>query len=261
MLGLALGIGAGLANIAGGIFGKSEHDKYADLVESMTETMPDEMNMAKETYAEQATKGLTGYDTIKENIEGQTLTSLNEAKKYADSPASILGLIGDLQSNQSDKMRALGVQDAEVKQANQLGYANFLSQVYAPTKMNIDRRNAELLMGAQQERMAGTSELIGGITGGINAGAGLYGQAQQLAQTKDMNAALKSFWGVDAPASPEVFGGETPSPMESLGVSLGDYGLSVKDMKKRNAEISLSPYMFPDEQKTYDWMSSLPSFK
>ena len=192
MLGLA--IGSAVANIAGGIFGKSEHDKYADLVESLQQEMPSEMDTAKDVYAGQSTKGLTGYDTTKDNIEGQTLTSLNEAKKYAESPAAILGLIGKMQSSQSGQMRALGVQDSQAHDANQLGYAKFLSQVYAPAKTNLDKYNASLVMGAQQERMAGTSELMGGITGGINSGASIYGQGQQLSSQKTMNEALMSFW-------------------------------------------------------------------
>ena len=220
MFGAMSAISSGI-QLASGIIGKTQHDKYANLIEDQELEMPGAIGKAESIYDQLASQGLPGKETIQGDIESMIPANLSVAKEVVDSPSALIDLIGKTSAQTSDQMRKLGVADASAKVQNQAQLGSFLSQVKAPMEMDINKFGIERDLSAQRERMAGWSELTQGVAGASNIGLKYFGDQANEAH---MERLMKMMSGVD---------------LGSDGVDLGSDG--VDDLKKKVKSETFTP--------------------
>ena len=192
---LALGFGSALPGILGGIFGKGEHDKYAELLMQQELTMPRGITGAEEILGRQSQQGLIGKDIIEGGIEESFSDIMRTAKTVADSPSALTEALIQGQVGVSGQKRKLGVEDAAAKAANLKAFSNFLANVKAPAEQRIQEFEINKILGAQREKMAGTQDLFAGISGGIGGGLSAYGMGEQTDYMRERGDILSQYWG------------------------------------------------------------------
>jgi hypothetical protein len=172
---------AGLAtlvpNIVSGIVSKVAHNKYAKLLDGIKMDMPSQYDEARGIYQKLAATGLPGVDQAKLDLMGNVPTTLNAYKEVADNPASILGALSDAQTGVNKGLTDLSIKDAVAKISNMQGLGEYM-QREGLMENNIEKYNNEIKMSAGAERMAGTAELLKGITGGVGGGISAFGNMQ-----------------------------------------------------------------------------------
>ncbi len=191
---LALAAIATVPKIVGGIFGKSQHNKYADMLMGLEKTMPESILRAEGLYEEQATQGLPGFESIKSDIEGTMSSTVAAGKQVIDSPSALLGLLAELSANVAGGVRKLGVEDEMARLRNKMMLAQFLTSAKAPAEMRIEDFDIDKQIGAEKERMTGSAALWQEITGGIGSGLTAYGMGTEMDFMKDKLGIMKAFW-------------------------------------------------------------------
>jgi hypothetical protein len=214
MFGAMSAISSGI-QLASGIIGKTQHDKYANLIEDQELEMPGAIGKAESIYDQLASQGLPGKETIQGDIESMIPANLSVAKEVVDSPSALIDLIGKTSAQTSDQMRKLGVADASAKVQNQAQLGSFLSQVKAPMEMDINKFGIERDLSAQRERMAGWSELTQGVAGASNIGMKYFGD---VANEDYMTKLMKMISGIDDDGGSRSADGSI-SPLKMRGYS------------------------------------------
>ena len=196
---IPLALLSSLPSIIAGIVGKGQHNKFASFLEDMAKDLPTGIEAGEDIFRELASKGMPGYEVAKERIGSTMPTTMSVAKDVVDSPSALLGVLAKGQEGVTSQIRQLNVQNEAARMANMGQYASYLSGPYAGAQI----RQQQMRIGAQEERMLGTSELFGGITQGIGGGMQGYGTGKFLDYAKDNPSAWEQFMGGGM-----AFGGE-----------------------------------------------------
>lgn len=183
-----------LPGLLGGIFGKSEHNKYAELLMQQKLTMPEGISEAESIFGKKAQEGLIGKDLIGASIDENLSNTIRTAKTVADSPSALIEALIQGSTSAAEQKRKLGVEDATVRSGNEAMFANFLANVKAPAEARLEEFEINKILSAQAEKMKGTSALFGGIASGIGTGLSTYGNLEQLDFLKTKSETLKNFW-------------------------------------------------------------------
>lgn len=185
MLPLAAALLPLVSGVASGVVSKFSHNKYANLLEKSTLSMPEVYNEARGIYEKLSATGLPGVDQAKLDLIGGIPSTLSAYKEVADNPASVLGALADAQVGVNKGLTDLSIKDALAKLENNQNLAAYLTREGA-VRTQYDQYNNELKMSAAAERMAGTKELLGGISSGISSGISAYGNLTMANSFNDM---------------------------------------------------------------------------
>lgn len=188
---IPLALLSSLPSIIAGMFAKGQHNKFASFLEDMAKDLPTGIEAGEDIFRELASKGMPGYEVAKERIGSTMPTTMSIAKDVVDSPSALLGVLAKGQEGVTSQIRQLNVQNEAARMANMGQYASYLSGPYAGAQI----RQQQMRIGAQEERMLGTSELFGGITQGIGGGMQGYGTGKFLDYAKDNPSAWEQFMG------------------------------------------------------------------
>ncbi len=78
--------------------------------------------------AELSNQGLTGYEGMKSEIQGELPTTLNQFKDSV-AAGSLVDMLGNFQARQSQQLRGLSIQNEQKKRENKKNYASYLGTV------------------------------------------------------------------------------------------------------------------------------------
>lgn len=130
---------------------------------------------AKALLGENATRGLAGYDTMKEDILSTTPTTLNESRDFL-SGSGVVDFLAKSKAMTDQQLRQLNAANEQQKQTNMNTYANYLGGVMANREDSLMQGNnlIELAKGQMDYNQAGTNnKLLGNITGTVGGIADL----------------------------------------------------------------------------------------
>jgi len=170
-----LSTGAGIAQGLAALFG---HRKMAKTIQEQEKTIPESLLRAQTILEDLAVQGLPGLDNMRAELEAELPTSINQLKELAVSPSGMLGAAANMQTSINKGLRGLLIEDANRKTANRSALANFLSFPMAQAENRVEDFNVQKNIMAQEEKMAGVSELFEGIGGGISGGISAFGQGK-----------------------------------------------------------------------------------
>lgn len=102
-----------------------DYKKAVDAVKANQRLSPS-MLKAQQVMAENATRGLAGYEGMKEDIYSSLPTTMNQAKDWL-SGAGAIDFLAKAKAGQDADLRKLGYANEQARQANEAAYAGFLS--------------------------------------------------------------------------------------------------------------------------------------
>jgi hypothetical protein len=120
---------------------------------------------AKALLGENATRGLAGYDTMKEDILSSTPTTLNESRDFL-SGSGVVDFLAKSKAMTDQQLRQLNATNEQQKQTNMNTYANYLGGAMAGEENRLNAINTGLSMN--------------------QSNADIYNQAQQNASLANM---------------------------------------------------------------------------
>jgi len=129
-----------------GLFSSNKaSDEYkAELDKIRSEQKISEASLqAKQILAEQATRGLPGYETMKEDINTQTPTTLNEAKDWLTS-GGVVDFLARSSAATNKQLRQLDAANEQQKMANINAYAGYLGGPMAAQESDLAARQTQL---------------------------------------------------------------------------------------------------------------------
>lgn len=202
MLELLSLLGSGL-DILGGLSAQESHNKIAEQLLEMKQEYPGSLKHAEEIYRMLADTGLPGSERMKEDVQKIVPTTLNEAREVIDSPIALLGMLNEMQTKTDASITNINIQDEMQKQKNQIMLGEFLSNVKAPTEMQLERYNNQLDLASKQEIEAGQSEMWGAAGDATSSLFNAYGAIKELGFTEDYYKYLDKFWDTKSDTKPE----------------------------------------------------------
>lgn len=191
---LAIAAISGVPQIAGGIAGYFSHRKYAKLIEKQNLTMPSGIKDAETMYRRNARTGLPGKDLMERSVQGMVPQALTNAKRISSSPSELMGALSASMSAANGGMVDLQLADAQNRQQTLGALAQFLSTTKAGAENRIEDFRINRDLSAQRERMAGLSELFGGISGGAASGVQGFMAGKTYDLQKQMLATGQNPW-------------------------------------------------------------------
>lgn len=127
---------------------------------------------AKSLLAENASRGLPGYETAKEDIYSQMPMSLNAAKDWLTS-GGVVDFLAKAGASTSQQLRNLNAANDQARQNNMLTYANYLGSTMAGEENRLAGTMAQLgLMGANADVYAAAAQnnLLTGLIDNLGQG-------------------------------------------------------------------------------------------
>lgn len=120
----------------------SAADEYKSAVQAAKENqrLSPAMLKAQSMMAENATRGLAGYEGMKEDINASLPTTMNQAKDWL-SGAGAIDFLAKAKAAQDADIRKLNYANAQQRQANEAAYAGFMS---GPMATEENRLNSTL---------------------------------------------------------------------------------------------------------------------
>ena len=205
MLGALIGGGvSALTGIISGAVAKKQHNKYADILNKQTFEIPESVGTANDIMANLSTQGIVGMDRIAEKTRSSLPSSVSAYKDIVDNPMALLGATQTAEQNVNDKLAEFYIGDAAAKAENMRKYAGFQSDVVAGWEGKKDEFEREKALAIQREKMAGTKELLQGVTGGLQTGFSTFAGLQQNKYMGDYYKKLMGAYGnSDIPATSE----------------------------------------------------------
>lgn len=188
---IALSLASSLPSIIAGITAKKQHNQYASLLAGEAKNLPTGIDAGEDIFRELASKGMPGFEVAKEQIASTMPTTMSAAKDVVDSPAGLLGVLAKGQEGVTDQIRKLNVDNEAARIGNMKQYASYLSGPYAAAQ----NTQTQMKLGAQAERMKGTSELFGGITQGVGGAIQGYGTGKFMEYAQNNPSAWEQFMG------------------------------------------------------------------
>lgn len=116
-----------------GLFGSNKsHDQYSDELNRLNEQqrLSRSALQAKSLLAENATRGLVGLNTMRENVNNQLPTTLNESKDWLTSGGAV-DFLSRASAATNKQLLALDMANESAKQDNMKMYAGYLGGAMA----------------------------------------------------------------------------------------------------------------------------------
>lgn len=116
-----------LGSIIGGFTANNASNQYNGALEGIKkmQKIPDSALQAKAILAENAGRGLAGYETMKEDINNQLPTTLGAAKDWLTG-GGVVDFLSRSQASTNQQLRALNAENEQARQNNLQMYANYL---------------------------------------------------------------------------------------------------------------------------------------
>ena len=153
----------------------SAHDDYSAELEKIKEQqkLSQSALQAKSLYAENATRGLAGYETMKEDIQNQLPTTLNESRDWL-SGGGVVDFLSRSKAQTDQQLRQLNSANEQQKQKNMSDYAGYLgnNMAYREDQLLQNQSQLGIAKGYNQVDKASTQNKIMGGVGNMLAGIG-----------------------------------------------------------------------------------------
>lgn len=164
-----------IPSIVGLFSSNSAHDEYSDSLQKIrnNQKLSPSALQAKSMLAENATRGMAGYETMREDIENRLPVTINENRDWLSSGAAVDFLVKS-KAQTDQQLRQLNVANAQTKQKNMDTYAGFLGGTMARQENDLLQNQSQLdVAGAynQVEKSATQNKIMGGV-GNMLAGIG-----------------------------------------------------------------------------------------
>ena len=226
----SLAAGGGIAQGLAALFG---HRKMAKTIQEQEKTIPESLLRAETILEDLAVQGLPGLDNMRAELEAELPTSINQLKELAVSPSGTLGAAANMQTSINKGLRGLLVEDADRKTANRSALANFLTFPMAQAENRVEDFNVQKNIMAQEEKMAGVSELFEGIGGGISGAISAFGQGKttELLASDTFKKYLENSaagYGAGGGQPQSILGGKT-NPLDFVNQYLMDLIIPKRD--------------------------------
>lgn len=209
-------------NLISGVVSKSSHDKYAKELEEQKMEMPESMKGAEEILKHTAGTGLPGAESMKEEVMANLAQTIQSGREIG-TPSAMLGLLNQSSAKASQQLRQINIQDEDAKLRGKMALANFFMSAKAPMEWRMKQFDIEKNLAVQKEKMAGTSELLGGISQGIGGMFGVMGQEKENEFLEEYLGILKGYYGTGGAESGQQTGVQSgaSTPISNQGVGAG----------------------------------------
>lgn len=160
-----------IPSIVGMFSSSNATDEYNSTLESAkaNQKLSNSALQAKSLYAENANRGLAGYETMKEDINNQLPETLNASKDWLSGGGAVK-FLADASANTNQQLRNLNTQNEQQKQSNMEMYAKYLGGPMAmqENQMQDNRNQLSMYQGMNNYNQAGTqNQLLGQVTGSL----------------------------------------------------------------------------------------------
>jgi len=156
-----------IPSIVGLFSSNSSHDEYSSDLEKIRaqQKLSNSALQAKSLYAENATRGLAGYETMKQDINNQLPTTLNESKDWLSGGGAV-DFLARASANTNQQLRNLNNQNEQQKQNNQEMYAQYLGGTMASREDMLLQNQSQLDVAAgynNVDKSATQNKIMGGV--------------------------------------------------------------------------------------------------
>lgn len=223
-----------------------QHNQYAKMIEEQELNMPESMIGAEQILKDTAGAGLPGAESMKEEIMANLAQTIQSGREVG-TPSQLLGLLSSSAGRANKLLRDVNIQDEDAKLKGKLTLANFLMGAKAPMELRINQFENEKKLAIAREKMAGTSELIGGVSSGVAGTISAMGQEEQNGFQQEYLDILKDYYGsADGSVPPPAADGGQKLPPPGIGSmsnnKTGTVGLFNND--EWNEFFSINPFMY-----------------
>jgi hypothetical protein len=144
----------------------SSANKYQEKVDDIKnrQKISDSALQAKALFAENAARGLQGYETIKEDINNQMPTTLNESRDWLTG-GGVVDYLTRAQANTAKQLRDLNMANEQEKQRNMQMYAQYLGGSMANREDALQNSQNELDIAAANAGVYKDASLSNTLTG------------------------------------------------------------------------------------------------
>jgi len=144
----------GIANTVLGLLNSNKsHDENNANLEAIKQQqkVSAAAQQAKNIYAEQASRGLAGYETMKADINNQLPTTLGEAQDWL-SGGGVVDFLTKQSAAQNSQLRNLDMANEQARNANMDAYARYLGGPMAAMEANVlgNKTDIGLLQGQNE---------------------------------------------------------------------------------------------------------------
>ena len=159
-----------IATLLQGLIGDKSYKKTQDELnqEALSARLSEYTQRGVGIMNELGNTGLQGYNQMKQEVDSQIPTTLNEAKDYLSS-GGLVDALSKIYTQSSAQKRDLGVANANALLENKQKLASYLGQVAGPqdTMASDEKRKIDLLKIANQSAQSQNTQdlLSGGIKG------------------------------------------------------------------------------------------------
>lgn len=173
-----------IPTIVGLFSSNSAHDEYSDSLQKIRDNQKVSQSaiQARSLLAENATRGMAGYETMKEDIENRLPVTINENRDWLTSGGAVDFLVKS-KAQTDQQLRNLAVQNAQAKQGNMNMYSQFLGTNMAQQENQLLQNQSQLDVAKaynQVDKSATQNKIMGGV-GNALAGIGDQDLAKLIA--------------------------------------------------------------------------------
>ena len=169
-------IGA-ITDIIGMVSSNNATNDYNKRLEEIKnqQKISDSALQAKQILAENAGRGLAGYEPMKEDINNQLPTTLGAAKDWLTG-GGVMDFLSRSQASTNQQLRALNAENEQARQNNMQMYANYLGGAMANQENRLLENQSQIGIGQAVNEADKKANAMGYVNG-------LAGQLGQLGDT------------------------------------------------------------------------------
>ena len=133
-----------------GLFNSNKsHDQYTDELNKIKDQqkLSQSALQAKSLLAENATRGMAGYETAKEDINNELPTTMNQAKDFLTGGGAV-DYLAKASASRDKQLRDLGTENEAAKEKNMNIYASFLGGPMAGYENQLQEDKSQLGVAA-----------------------------------------------------------------------------------------------------------------
>ena len=134
-----------LGDVLGMVTSAGASNEYADELDKLRDEqkISRAAKKAESIYREQATQGLPGYESMREEIQGQTPMTLGQAQDWLTS-GGVADFLAKSQASTNQQLRQLSQANEQTKMQNQTNYAQFMGGPMAAMEASVLQNQTQL---------------------------------------------------------------------------------------------------------------------
>ena len=141
------------------------HNEYGQDLNTLRQNqrLPESLLRANNLYAENATRGLPGYENYRQDIENTIPETINQSKDFLTGNGAI-ELLGNARARADKQIRDLNAANATAQQQNMDQYGRFLSDRMAWGETNLQNNMNELSVASaynKADKAASSNNILG----------------------------------------------------------------------------------------------------